>query len=233
MVPHAIPCPAVEAAKHGARHAVARNDALPSFNRPATARRSGYHFGIGRDPRAKAVTTSLVLTVIASDHPGIVNQVSDVAQRFGANWVGSRMASLAGQFAGIVHLEVPDRNVESISAALRGLVSSGLNVVIATGDSSATPAGQRIVRLELVGNDHPGIVRDLSGCLARRGISIEELHTEVVSAAMSAGELFKVKAILAIPETLRDAELKRELEALATEMMVDIEIDSQTAGSPR
>ena len=177
------------------------------------------------------MTTSLVLTVIASDHPGIVSLLSDVAQRFGANWVGSRMASLAGQFAGIVHLEVPDRNVDAISGALRGLISSGLHVVIATGDSSAVPAGQRIVRLELVGNDHPGIVRDLSGRLARRGISIEELHTEVVSAAMSAGQLFRVKAMLAIPEALRDDELKLELEALATEMMVDIELDAQSKGA--
>ena len=175
------------------------------------------------------MTTSLVLTVIGSDRPGIVNLLSDVAQRFGANWVGSRMASLAGQFAGIVHFEVPDQNVETISSALRGLISSGLHVVIAMGDSKGVPAGQRIVRLELLGNDHPGIVRDLSGSLARHGISIEELHTEIVSAAMSAGQLFKVKALLAVPEALCNYDLKRELEALATEMMVDIELDAQAS----
>ncbi len=173
------------------------------------------------------MTTSLVMTVIGSDHPGIVNLLSDVAQRFAANWVGSRMASLAGQFAGIVHLEVPTQNAESLASALRGLASSGLHVVIAMGDSSVALAGQRLVRLELVGNDRPGIVRDLSGRLARRGVSIEELHTEVVSAAMSAGQLFRVKALLAVPEALSNDELKCELEASATEMMVDIELDAQ------
>jgi len=177
------------------------------------------------------VTTSLVLTVIGSDHPGIVNLLSDVAQRFGANWAGSRMASLAGQFAGIVHFEVPDQNAKPLASALDGLVSSGLHVVIAMGDSKAVPAGQRIVRLELVGNDRPGIVRDLSGNLARRGVSIEELHTQVVSAAMSADQLFKVKALLAVPEALTDDELKRELEALATEMMVDIDLEAQASGA--
>jgi methionyl-tRNA formyltransferase len=177
------------------------------------------------------VTTPLVLTVIGSDRPGIVNLLSDVAQRFGANWVGSRMASLAGEFAGIVHIEVPDQNVESMSSALRELISSGLHVVIVKGDSREVPAGKRIVRLELVGNDHPGIVRDLSGSLARRGVSIEELYTEVVSAPMSAGELFRVKALLAVPGALRDDDLKRELEALATEMMVDIELDTQASGA--
>ncbi len=178
------------------------------------------------------MTTSLVLTVIGSDRPGIVNSLSDVAQRFGANWVGSRMASLAGQFAGIVHIEVPEQNVEPISSALRGLISSGLHVVIVTGDSRGLPpARKRAVSLELVGNDHPGIVRDLSGSLARHGVSIEELYTEVVSAPMSAGQLFRVKAVLAVPDSLRNDELKRELETLATEMMVDIELDTQASGA--
>ena len=176
----------------------------------------------------------LVLTVIGSDHPGIVNLLSDVAQRYGANWADSRMASLAGQFAGIVHFQVPDQNAEALANALNGLVSSGLHVAIAIGDSSAGLGAHRIVRLELTGNDRPGIVRDLSGRLAGRGVSIEELYTEVVSAAMSADPLFKVKARLAVPEALSDAELKRELESLATEMMVDFEFERRagSAGPP-
>jgi len=171
------------------------------------------------------MTTSLVVTVIGSDRPGIVNLLSDVAQGFGASWAGSRMASLAGQFAGMVHFEVSDQNAEPLATALRALVSSGLHVVIARGVASAVPAGRRKVKLELVGNDRPGIVRDLSGRLATRGVSIEELHTEVVSAAMSAGQLFRVRALLAIPEALPNAELQRELEALANEMMVDIDLE--------
>lgn len=151
--------------------------------------------------------------------------MSDAAQRFGANWAGSRMAGLAGQFAGIVHFQVPDEKLEPLASALRALSSDDLLVVIAEGDAEAAPVAQRSVRLELVGNDRPGIVRDFSGCLARRGVSIEELHTEFESAPMSAEPLFKVNALLAVPAELSDTELKRELEGLATEMMVDFEFD--------
>ena len=142
------------------------------------------------------------------------------------------MASLAGQFAGIVHFQVPDENAEALAEAFRGLASSDLHVVIAEGSRNAASAAQRSVRLELVGNDRPGIVRDLSGSLARRGVSIEELHTEFVSAPMSADQLFKVNALLAVPAALSDAELKHELEALATEMMVDFELEPQGAARP-
>jgi len=172
--------------------------------------------------------TSLVVTAIGADRPGIVSLLSDRAQGFGANWAGSRMASLAGQFAGMVHFEVPSENADALATALRGLESSGLRVVIVQSQGAAAPAGRRIVKLELVGHDRPGIVRDLSSSLAERGVSIQELHTEIVSAAMSAEHLFKVKALLLVPQSLHNDELRQALEALANEMMVDIALGEHT-----
>ena len=165
---------------------------------------------------------SLVVTVIGPDRPGLVSLLSDRARGFGANWAASRMASLAGQFAGIVHFEVPAENARALAEALAGLQSAGLRVVIAESDAKGSPGKRRLVRLELVGQDRPGIMRDLSAALAERGVSIDELHTEIASAAMSAENLFKVKAALVVPETLSDNDLRRALEALANEMMVDI-----------
>ncbi len=171
-------------------------------------------------------TVSLVVTAIGTDRPGIVRQLSERAQGFGANWAGSRMANLAGQFAGIVHFEVPTENADALSDALRGLESSGLRIVIAK--SLVPPAldGRRIVMLELVGPDRPGIVRELSRSLADRSVSIEELHTEIVSAD-SAGHTFKVKALLMVPDTLTNPDLQRALESLASAMTVDIDVDEQ------
>ena len=174
---------------------------------------------------------ALVVTVIGPDRPGLVSLLSDRARGFGANWAASRMASLAGQFAGIVHFEVPAENARALAEALAGLQSAGLRVVIAESDAKGTPGKRRLVRLELVGQDRPGIMRDLSAALAQRGVSIDELHTEIASAAMSAENLFKVKAALVVPETLSDNDLRRGLEALANEMMVDIALgDDPDAG---
>ncbi len=175
-----------------------------------------------------AMLTSFVVTIIGADRPGIVSLLADRARSFGANWAGSRMASLAGQFAGIVHFEVAAESAEPLAAALRALESQGLAVVIARSEAPPVPPGRRMVKLELVGQDRPGIVRDLSASLAKRGVSIEELHTEIVSAAMSAEHLFKVKALLVVPESLGNDALRSELEALANEMMVDIALGEHT-----
>ncbi|MFO1314412.1 MAG: ACT domain-containing protein [Burkholderiales bacterium] len=174
--------------------------------------------------------TSLVVTVVGPDRPGIVSLLSAKAQGFGANWAGSRMAGLAGQFAGIVHFEVAPDKADALAAALRGLASPDLQVVIVKSEGAPTPAGRRLVRLELVGHDRPGIVRDLSGALAQRGVSIEELHTEIVSGAMTAEHLFKVKATLLVPKSVSNDDVRHALEALANEMMVDLELGGEAVG---
>jgi glycine cleavage system regulatory protein len=171
------------------------------------------------------MTESLVVSVIGADRPGIVSALSDVAQRFGANWAGSRMANLAGQFAGMVLFEVAERDAEALASALRALAASGLQVVVARGEARAGAAAERRMRLSLVGHDRPGIVRELSGSLARRGVSIDELETAIESAPMSAERLFRFDALVSIPAAVADADLKRELEALANELMVDLEVE--------
>ena len=165
--------------------------------------------------------TSLVVTVMGPDRPGIVSLLSDRAQRYGANWAASRLANLAGEFAGMVHFEVPRENAEPLANALRGLESSGLRVVIAKGDGAGVPAGLRGVELELVGDDRVGIVSNLTRMLAARGVSIENIHTEIVG-GKTAKPTFKVAAHLLVPVSLSLEDLQRELGVLANEMMVDI-----------
>jgi len=171
------------------------------------------------------VLVSLVVTVIGPDRPGLVSLISDRGKAFGASWAESRMASLAGQFAGIVHFSVPSESAAALANGLRELAATGLNVLIAESTGAPSGTNSRLLELELVGQDRPGIVRDISRALADSGISIEELHTQVVSGAWSAEQLFEVKALLRVPQTLATEDLRRTLETLANEMMVDITLD--------
>jgi predicted amino acid-binding ACT domain protein len=80
----------------------------------------------------------------------------------------------------------------------------------------------RLLKLELVGQDRPGIVREISQVLARSGINVEELHTGVESAPMSGEKLFCAKARLAVPLELSTERLRKILEPIGNELMVDI-----------
>jgi len=171
--------------------------------------------------------TSLVVTVIGPDRPGIVSLLSDRAKGFDANWAESRMASLAGQFAGMVHFQVPSAKADALAKALRELESHGLSIVIAASEAEPPAQKRRLVKLELVGQDRPGILRDISRALADRGVSIEELETEIGSGAWSGESLFKVRALLLVPAALPVDDLRKGLEALANELMVDLALGGE------
>ena len=126
------------------------------------------------------------------------------------------MAHLAGHFAGLLHVEVPDDRVAALEKALDELEGFGLRVVAHGGTARAAQA-PRTVRLEATGQDHPGIVRDISQVLA-------ELTTDRLSAPMAGGPLFVAKARLEVPAGVDTERLRRELERIAHDLMVDLSL---------
>jgi glycine cleavage system regulatory protein len=170
------------------------------------------------------IKTSLVLTVLGPDRPGLVQSLARVVAEHGGNWVESRMAHLAGQFAGILRVEVDADRAEALAQALRALATTGLESIVHP--DVAVPVGERqpLVKLDLVGHDRPGIVREISRVLAAQGVNVEELQTECVAAAESGQALFRAHARLRLPAGISAAALRTALEAVAADLMVDIEL---------
>ena len=76
---------------------------------------------------------SLVMTVIGDDRPGLVDSVASIVAEHGGNWLASRMSRLGGQFAGIVQVDVPAANAQSLTDALKSLHARGLTIVVQHG----------------------------------------------------------------------------------------------------
>jgi glycine cleavage system regulatory protein len=132
------------------------------------------------------------------------------------------MSRLAGKFAGILLVDVPEGAVPALTEALVSLQSQGLRVIVETSSGEPPPAPTVSLRLQLVGQDRPGIVRDISRALAKRSINVEELSTGRSSAPMSAELLFHAEARLQVPAAVELDELREALEALANDLMVDL-----------
>src|SRR5512139_1170589 len=164
----------------------------------------------------------LVLTLIGPDRPGLVEAVAEPIAAHGGNWLESRMAHLAGQFAGILRAVVPDEKAAALSDALRALESRGLRITVERGPRPAAGPARRALVVDLVGLDRPGIVREISHVLAERGVNIEELVTDRTPAPMSAELLFRSHARVNVPEGLDASELRGRLEKLAQDLMVQV-----------
>jgi len=169
--------------------------------------------------------TALTLTLIGRDRPGLVRSLAARGGDARGNWLESRMARLAGQFAGILLIELPEAEVERLVADLKLLEAEGLQAIVERGVGEERTAPQQTLTLELVGHDHPGIVRDITQALAGRRVNIEELTTRVVSASFSGERMFEAEARLRVPADVALPELREALEQLANELMVDLRLD--------
>ena len=129
---------------------------------------------------------TLVLTLIGDDRAGLVNAVAEVVARHGGNWERSQMAELAGKFAGIVLVTVPDDSVDTLVAALEPLHGM-LDITAQPGavELDVIAPGARRFALDLVGTDRPGIVREITDVLAAHAVNIDTLRTETRDAPMS------------------------------------------------
>ena len=174
---------------------------------------------------------ALVLTVIGEDRPGLVEALSALIAEHEGSWDESRMARLAGHFAGVVQIHLPDGRAEGLIESLGGLAERGLQVSVVDSElSQAEVDPGDTFRFELVGQDRPGIIREISSALAELGVSVQDLRTSVESAPMSGERLFRAQAELALPTGIELEKVRATLERLADELMVDVTLDDGDGG---
>jgi glycine cleavage system regulatory protein len=166
--------------------------------------------------------TRLVLTVIGPDRPGLVDALSGVIAGVGGSWQESRLARLAGHFAGIVEVIVVAARTDELTRALEGLKDLAVRVTPTQQEASTTT--RRVARLAFVGHDRPGLVQAISHVLARAGANVDELETHSFPSPMSGVPIFEAAAEMHLPDELELARLREELETVARDLMVDIEL---------
>jgi Glycine cleavage system regulatory protein len=163
----------------------------------------------------------LILTISGRDRAGLVEQLASVIAEHGGNWEICRMAHLAGRFVGLLELTVPSDHQQDLEVALRTI--KGLDVMIAAGDRIADEPLQQF-DLEILGTDHPGIVRDVFKALANANVNVEELTTRTITAPDSGVMLFEAKARLSCPPDQPRDSIREQLELIAQDVMVDIRL---------
>ena len=152
---------------------------------------------------------TLVLTALGDDRPGLVAAISGVINARGGSWEQSHFSELAGKFAGIVVLSVPDPEADALRADLLALEDQGVHVKVERTDAPV---------------DRPGIISEISALLAAHRVSIEDLVTELVDAPMAGGKIFEARAVLVAPESASAEGLREALESLADRLMVDVHL---------
>lgn len=170
--------------------------------------------------------TTLVMTIIGADRPGLVQLVATRLADHGGNWLESRMVHLGGQFAGIVRAEVAAERTDELVKALHELEQDGLRIIVHTESGQAVAGSGVVATLELVGQDRPGILRAVTSVLAAHRVNVEELSSERVSAPMGGGTLFQATIRVLAPAPSALDQVRADFERMAADLMVDLHLDS-------
>ena len=167
------------------------------------------------------MNTYLVLTVIADDKPGLVETLAEVIADHKGNWLESSMSQLAGKFAGILRVSVSASDTQTLIDALSSLPAE-LKLVVEQAETEELVDAPTTVDLNLVGNDRPGIIREISHALAMLSVNVKQLSSYCEPAPMSGDVLFRAQAVLQVSTEISLESLQGELEQLADDLIVEL-----------
>ena len=164
------------------------------------------------------MTAKVILTAVGSDRPGLTQALAEAVYAAGGNWLESHLSRLGGKYVGSVLVEIAD--VPAFDQAIRAVDAVGLDVsIVPAGDA---PGVQGAVQsIELVGQDRPGIVREVTAVLAGLGVNIEDFVTTTENGAWSGELLFRANARVTIPPGLAADSVQAALVDISGEIMVD------------
>jgi glycine cleavage system regulatory protein len=171
------------------------------------------------------MTTSVILTVVGSDRPGLTQSLADAILAANGNWLESHLSRLGGKYVGSVLVELPEEQLADLERRVQAIDAAGLHVAI-VGAGEGAAAGEAL-QLDLVGQDRLGIVREVTGVLARLGVNIEDFVTSRENGAWSGELLFRASARLTLPTGITEEAVRDALEQISGEIMVDITVSSK------
>lgn len=170
------------------------------------------------------MATRVILTAMGSDRPGLTRALADAILSAGGNWLESHLSRLGGKYVGSVLVEIEESAVARLEAEVRAIDAAALDVnLVPAGEE---PGAGRSLAFELVGQDRPGIVREVTSVLSGLDVNIDSFETTVDNGAWSGERLFRATARVSLPENLDPSTVQAALEEISGEIMVDFTFEN-------
>ena len=167
----------------------------------------------------------LLIGFIAKDKPGLVRSISETVNSHGGNWLESKMSELAGRFAGLAVVEVPGEYFDALKAALEAI--EDINSIVEETELAPEIQNTRILELNIVGPDRPGIVSDVSMALENYVANVSEMETHISAAPMSGELTFSADASIVVPFEMDWSVIAEQLDQLADKLGIDIILEEE------
>ncbi len=168
----------------------------------------------------------VVLTVTGSDRPGLTSALAEAVAAAGGNWQEGQLSRLGGLYVGSVLVEIDPAKSDVLQAGVQAIDAHGLTVSMQPAQDDQRADGARLL-FELVGQDRPGIIREVTAILAQLGANIESLTSGEQTGAWAGEHLFHAEVTATLPQSVSPAEAQAALEEISSEIMVDFSFSAE------
>jgi len=166
----------------------------------------------------------VILVVSGSDRPGLTRALAEAVHAAGGNWLESHLSRLGGKYVGSVLVELEAAALQALEAEVRKVDATGLSVSLVPAENAEAAEPRPSLQIELLGQDRPGIVREVTAVLADLDVNIASLITGTQNGAWSGEPLFRARVVVTLPEGLTQNTVQDALEAISGELMVDFTV---------
>jgi glycine cleavage system transcriptional repressor len=172
--------------------------------------------------------TNIVFTLTGTDRIGIVEEVTQLLLDLGGNVETSRMARLGGEFAILMLVSMPSKQLANLDKSIENLIAQGYKATTSQTEQTYAEAhpGWLPYQIEIHGADHEGIIHQIARDLSRRGINIESMDTGITRAPNSGTPLFTMTALVAVPPGVLSQDWEAALEDVGYHLNVDIKVSA-------
>jgi glycine cleavage system regulatory protein len=165
---------------------------------------------------------NVIITLVGKDQPGLVETIATCVFNAKGNWQSSNLSKMAGQFAGIIQVQLPETAVPEVEKYLSALPQ--LNCIVQVDECHTETIDGQYITIDVMGNDKPGIVQEITTSLAQSSTSVVKMQTSCEAAPNWGGNLFKAHIIAAVDATTELDTITEQLEAIANDLVVELNI---------
>lgn len=174
--------------------------------------------------------SSLVLTALGEDQPGLIAKLSHVVNDNDCNIEDSRMSVLSGEFAILMQVSGNWDKLARLESTLEKLQeSTGLTIVTKRTEGRLKQESKIPYTVEVVSIDHPGIVYQLAEFFSTRSINVHDMTTSAQAAAHTGTPIFNLDMTVEIPSDTQIADLREEFIDFCEQLNLDAALEPYKA----
>jgi len=171
------------------------------------------------------MTTKLVISALAEDRPGIVDELSNIIYQHSLNIEDSRMTVLGGEFAILLLVSGEPSAIDAFQTQVNDIEQTlQMRMLIKATSKSSVIENAIPYAIEVAALDHPGIVNNIASFFSARNISIVDLHTESYSAPHTGSPMFALHMTIGIAADTNIAQLREAFTQVCDELNLDAEL---------